>query len=467
MRKFALLFALLGCLIVSCNPFPKKSKQILRVNFPTDPPTLDPRKGGDPISSTVQFMIFEGLTRMTKHSSTELALAEKITVSDDQTVYTFFLRKTYWTDGCLVTAHDFETAWKKMMDPSFPCPNANLLYPIKNAKAAKDGKVPLDEMGVKALDTHTLEVTLEGPTPYFLELTSFCVFCPVPSHIVEKYPAWADKVSSSLVTNGPFTLKTWKHQNKMVLEKNPIYWDADDVQLNQIQISFIDNEMTALQLYESKELDFLGTPFTPIPLDSLQDLKQRGMLQIKPLGATTYCSFNTNRYPFNNADIRKAFSYAINREIIVKHMTQLNEEVATSPIPSILKFKDNSPFFEDGDDQKACLHLRKGLAELGLTVSDLSHLTFMYMEGESPKKMAQTLQQQWLETLGVKVNLECFTFKVYLDKLVHRAYDFAFTRFVIQYNDIMNILDLYKFKENPKIILDGKILNTERSSIVL
>lgn len=450
MKKCLLLLLFLTCLAVGCHSSKEKSKQVLRVNFPSDPPTLDPRKGGDPTSSTVQFMLFEGLTRMTKNSSTEPALAEKITISEDQTIYTFHLRETYWTDGHNVTAYDFETSWKKMMDPAFPCPNANLLYPIKNAKAAKEGLTSLEDMGVRALDEKTLEVTLEGPTPYFLELVSFCVFCPVPHHIVERYPQWADKVNSHLVTNGPFVLKEWKPQHKMVLEKNPDYWDKEEVQLKQIQVSFIDNEMTALQLYESDKLDFLGMPFTPIPIDSLNELKEKGVLKTKPLGATTYCSFNISRTPFNNAQIRKAFSFAIDRDAIVTHMTQLDEEVATTPIPSILKYQKTAPFFKDADHEAAKAHLTKGLQEVGMSSDTLRGLTFIYVEGDISKKVAQALQQQWYETLGVRVNLECYTLKVYLDKLMRRDYDFAFTRFVIQYNDIMNILDLYKFKENPK-----------------
>ncbi|CCB88947.1 peptide ABC transporter substrate-binding protein [Simkania negevensis] len=449
MKKIAILFTLLACLIVGCHSSPKKPKQMLRINFLSDPPTLDPRKGGDPTSSTVQFMLFEGLTRMSPHSSAELALATKITTSEDRTIYTFHLRETYWSDGHPVTAYDFEAAWKKMLDPTFPAPNAHLLYPIKNAKAAKEELVSLDEVGLRALDAQTFEVTLEGPTPYFLELIAFCVFFPVPSHIVETHPEWADKVSPHLVTNGPFILKEWKIHDKLILERNPSYWEARDVGLDGIHISLIESESTALQLYERGELDFLGL-LTPLPLDSIQDLKQKGWLKKNPLGATTYCSFNVNHTPFTNPDIRKAFAYAINREAIVKHTTQLDEEVASGPIPSILKYHMKETFFADANEQLARYHLRKGLQELGLNKSDLSKLTFMYLEGDAPKKVAQALQQQWNKVLGIRVNLECYTFKVYLDKLFRRDYEFAFTRFVIQYNDIMNILDLYKFRDNPK-----------------
>ncbi len=449
MKKFVFLIALLSVAFVGCHfSSKKKSTQILKMGFQHDPPTLDPRKGGDPTSSTVQFMLFEGLTRITKNSTTELALAEKVDISDDQKVYTFHLKKTFWTDGKPVTAYDFEMAWKNMLDPHFPCPNANLLYPIKNAKAVKEGILPLESIGLRSIDAKTFEVTLEESTPYFLELTSFCVFYPVPHHIVKKHPDWADKTGPYLVTNGPFHLKVWKPQDRMLFEKNPNYWESDLVFLEEVQICFIDNEMTMLQLYENKKLDFLGLSFSPIPLDCIETLKKD--LKTNSLGATSYCSFNMSDPIFKNQNIRKAFAYAINRKAIVKHITGLNETIATSPVPPILKFQNNRTFFEDNHQEKARFHLQKGLEELGLKAKDLKGLTMMYLATEIPSKIAQALQQQWLDVLKLHVNLECYTLKVYLDKLVHRDFQFAYTQFVIQYNDIMNILDLYKFKSNPK-----------------
>ena len=449
MKKLSLLMVLLSMALVGCHfSSKKKPTQVLKVSFQHDPPTLDPRKGGDHTSSTVQFMLFEGLTRITKNSTTELALAKKINISDDQKVYTFHLKNTFWTDGHPVTAYDFEMAWKNMLDPHFPCPNANLLYPIKNAKAAKEGKLPLESVGLRSINAQTFEVTLEGPTPYFLELTSFCVFCPVPHHIVKNHPDWADKMGPHLVTNGPFSLKVWKPQDKMILEKNPNYWESNLVFLEEIQVSFIDNEMTVLGLYENKKIDFLGLPFSPIPLDCIDSLKKE--IQTNSLGATSYCSFNVNDPIFKNQNIRKAFAYAINRKAIIQHITGLNETIATSPVPPILKFQNNPIFFEDNDQEKARFHFQKGLEELGLKPKDLNGVTMMYLAAEVPSKIAQALQQQWLDTLNINVNIECYTLKVYLDKLVHRDFQFAYTQFVIQYSDIMNILDLYKFKNNPK-----------------
>ena len=447
-----LIYILLLILFVSgCHSSTLKSKQVLKVSFPDDPPTLDPRKGGDVISSTMQFMLFEGLTRMTKESSTEPALAEKIDISDDKTVYTFHLRKTKWSDGTLVTAHDFEAAWKKMLSPTFPCPNANLLFPIKNAKKAKEGLVHVKKIGIEALDNKTLRVELEVPTPYFLELTSFCVFCPVPAKTVEDHPEWADKLNPHLIVNGPFKIKIWKKNNKMVLIKNPDYWDADQVELEQIEISFIDNNMTALQMYEKGELDFLGGLFSPIPYESISILADQKLLKTNELGATTICIFNVNTFPFNNKNIRKAFAFAIDREAIVNYITELDEKVAFDPIPPILKDNEVQGFFPTTNHKKkAQMYLKAGLKELGIKASDLNNLTFTYFVGDTHNKVVQTLQSAWLKNLGIKVTIEGYTLKVYLDKMAKKDYDFAYAMWVIQYNDAMNVFDRFKYKTNPK-----------------
>ena len=150
-----LLMLSTSCQKNSCLP---KESQVFRSNFPFDPPTLDPRKGADVVASTVHFMLYEGLTRMTPKSTHEPAVAEKIDISLDQLTYTFHLRNSYWSDGSPVTANDFAYAWRTMLEPSFPCPNANLLYPIKNSELVKQGKLSVNELGIHVIDDKTLEI---------------------------------------------------------------------------------------------------------------------------------------------------------------------------------------------------------------------------------------------------------------------------------------------------------------------
>jgi len=385
-------------------------------------------------------MLFEGLTRMTPSSTSELAIAKDVSISMDKMVYTFLLRKTFWSNGDPVTAHDFEYAWKTLLQPDFPSPDASLLFPIKNAKAAKTGEVPNDEIGVRAIDDNTLEVVLESPTPYFLELISFCLYFPVPH----------DGDFSQNMTNGPFKMKEYRPNNLMTLEKNPFYWDAEHVKLDGVQISFIEDEMTALSLYMKQELDFLGSRFSSIPLDSIPLLRKEGKLQTMPLGATSFCTFNVNTSPFSNANIRKAFAYAMDREAIITHITQMNEEVAFDPIPPLLKENHVHGFFPTQDVSKAQEYLKQGLEELGLTKEDLQDTPLVYSIGDTHSKVVQALQHQWMDALGIRVKLEGYTFKVYFDKLMKRDYKLGYGLWIIQYPDLMNIFERFKFKSNAK-----------------
>lgn len=451
MRKFLIPFACALVFCISCEKKEQmKSKQILRLNLTYEPTTMDPRKGSDAVTSLAHFMLYEGLTKITPASTHELGCAERIDLSKDKLVYTFHLKDTYWTNGDLVTAYDFEYAWKKLLDSKFPCPNAHLFYPIKNAEALKKGLVTQDDLGVKALDAHTLQVTLENPTPYFLDLTSFCVFFPVPKKVAEKDPYWAELQGPELVTNGPFVLSSWRKCNEIIVRKNHNYWNKSLPKLDQIEISIINNELTALGMYQNGQLDFLGCSLTSIPSDWIQKFASQGLLQSKPLGASSFVTFNMDSYPFNNLNIRKAFAHAIDRKAIIENITQFDEVVATGCIPPVLKDYDQHTYFEDGNFTLAKEYFAEGLKELGINKEDLNGLVLNYFSNETYRRLAQTLQQQWRSVFDIEILLEENDFKVTMDKLNRKDYTFALMMMIIQYNDQMGILDRFKLKRNPK-----------------
>ena len=416
-----------------------KVPSVLRINFSDEPATFDPRKGGDPISTTFKFMLFEGLTRMTS-SKPELALAKKFSISEDKRVYTFYLRDALWSNGDPITAHDFVYAWKTLLDSTFPSPDSPLLFPIKNARAAKLGNLPNDAIEVKAIEDKTLEVVLEHPTPYFLELLSFCIYFPVPHK----------RGFSQEITNGPFMIDNYQPNNHMVLIKNPLYWNAHNVNLNEVQISFIKDDMTALNLYMQKKLDLFGSMFSSIPVDAIPKVRKRKDWQVRPIGATSFCTFNVNLPPFSNPNIRKAFAYSMDRESIVTHITQLGEEVAIDPIPPLLQESHVYGCFPKQDVAKAQNHLQLGLKELGMEKKDLQDIPLIYLIGDPHTKVVQALQDQWTNTLGIRVKLEGYTFKVYLDKLMQKNYQLGYAFWIVQYPDAMNIFERFKFKSNAK-----------------
>jgi oligopeptide transport system substrate-binding protein len=448
-RIIFFLFSFL--ILVSCE---KKKEPIqrseLRLNIVQDQLTLDPRKGADFTSSTIQFLLFEGLTRMTPYSTVSLAIAENIELSDDMKKYTFTLRNAKWSNGDDITAFDFAETWKDMLSPSFPCPNAHLLYPIKNAEKAKRGEVSEREIGIHAVDHKTLEVYLEQPTPYFLEMISFCVFFPVDQSLVARNNKWADCSETEFVSNGAYRLVDWKIGNEIVLEKNPFYWDADNVDLDRIRISIVDNEMTALKMYEMNELDIIGLPYTGIPSDSVPSLMDKGVIKTTALPASTMCCFNMNSFPFKNANIRKAFAYAINRQEIVDNITQTGEQIGLHLVPDSLLPDQPDLFFKDGDEETARYFFKKGLRELGLTSNELGDVSLLHASTGVYPKVAQALQNQWNRVLGVSVQLKGYEYKVFLDKLTKRDYQMGQCVWIAQYQDPMNFFERFRHKDNLK-----------------
>lgn len=443
-----ILFLIAACLLASCGQ--KTPPQLLRLNIKGEPASLDPRKGGDITSAQLHFMLFEGLMRLTENGDVEPAQAASFDISEDGKIYTFHLRETKWSNGSSVTAHDFEKAWKDILDPSFPSVNAHLFYPIKNAEDAKRGLIPLAQVGITAHDDKTLVVELTQPTPYFLELTSFCVYFPVSSQVDKQCPDWAYHAGKQFVTNGPFVLSKWTHNDEIVLKKNPTYWNVNQVKLAGIHISMVSHELTALHMYENGDLDMIGQPLSPIPADALHAFKKQGLLKVNPVAGTTILAFNVQRFPFTNQNIRKAFAYAINREAIAKNITQLDEQPAVGAIPPVMKPNRFKAFYKDADAEQAKIYLEKGLKELGIAKEDLNGLTYTYSTSELNHKISQAIQQQWLEVLGIQVSLQNNEHKIHMDKLTKRDFAIGQSVWYSQYYDPINILERFKLKENTK-----------------
>jgi oligopeptide transport system substrate-binding protein len=432
------------------NPISVVEKKELRLCIPEEPLTLDPRKGGDAVSSHLHFMLFEGLTSLNEDGSVNPAQCYQIDISDDLKTYTFHMGRTLWSDGSRVTSYDFEKSWKDILSPSFPSPNAHLLYPIKGAEAAKRGEIPISMVGIHAPDPYTLIVELSQPTPYFLKLVSFCVFFPVSKALDDENPSWAFNHHKTFSSNGPFCLKEWKHHNEIRVEKNPLYHSPEKVALDAIRLSIIASEMTTFQMYENEEIDFVGHPFSMLPFDAVASLMKTQELKTTPAAATTFITFNTGCFPFNNLNMRKAFSLAIHRDEIVSNMTQLGELVATDAVPPILKNGRSQPFYTDHQPDLARYYLDLALKEMNISKKDLNQITFNYSMLENHHKVAQVLQQQWLNTLGVHVKLQSIEHKNLLEKLGKKDFSFGLTIWRAQYFDPTSILDRFKHRSNAK-----------------
>nr|WP_302053238.1 peptide ABC transporter substrate-binding protein [Bacillus sp. FJAT-29790] len=425
----------------------KKSdvNQELRVNIREEPPALHPGLATDSTSGNVLRQISEGLTRINPEGKPEEAMAEKIDVSEDLKVYTFTLRDAEWSNGDPVTAKDFETAWKWVLDPANQSEYSEILYYIKGAEAAHSGEGSLDDVGVKSVDEKTLEVTLENPTPYFTELTAFYTYLPFNSKVAEANPNWAHDAGANFTSNGPFVMKEWAHNDKIVLEKNDKYWDANTVKLDKIEMYMINDENTELSMYENGELDWAGQPTGELPTDAMQALKDEGSLTTHTIAGVYKYKFNTTVAPFDNVNIRKAFALAINRQELIDNITQGEQVPAMALVPPTIFPESEKGYFKDNDVEKAKEYLQKGLEEMGLKdPSELPAVTLSYNTNESHQKIAQAIQDMWKQNLGVEVTLDNQEWKVYLDKLHTLDYQVGRLGWLADFNDAITFLELYR-----------------------
>lgn len=450
MKKIIIfVFLFFTFFFLSCQKNKNMNARKLNINFNMDPKTLDSRKSGDIPTSALLFLISSGLTESTASGEIIPALAESYEISKDQKTYIFHIRKdAKWSDGVKITAWDFEKTWKKILDPTFPALCPHLFYAIKNAEQASKGELPLSDVGVSATDEHTLTVTLNAPTPYFLSLTSFCVFFPIPTHIEEKDPQW-DSANKPQVCSGPFKLKKWNQSNNLILEKNPLHWNAKNIWLNEVFINIVADENTSFQMFENNQVDWIGALLSPLPVDCINSIKGRKEFSESPIGATTFCSFNTDKFPFNNKNLRKAFGLAIDRKSIVDNIIQGNELIATRCIPPLLVNNKNMFYYKDNDIEKALEYFNIALKELKIKKEDLK-ITFSYGSSILHKKPAEALVQYWTSIFKIPITLELVEEKVLMERLHKHQYQSGLFHWLIQYRDPMNIFVRFKNKIHSK-----------------
>lgn len=413
--------------------------QTLRLNLPDDPASFDPRLVRNLRDLTLVKQIYEGLMRNDVNGALQQALAEKIHISEDQRTYTFTLKKSYWSNGEPVTADNFKNAWTRVLEPSFASDYSFLLYPIKNAQAIREGKKSSDTVGIFAPDDQTLIVELHTPTPYFLEMTAFPTFYPVSE---------AKDTEGRTLTNGPFKLKAWIPQTQLLLEKNPMYWDAAAVSLDEINFSIIPDNLTEFYLFEKGELDWVGQPISAnLPSDLIGKLKESQKLDSYNIAGTFWVRFNTRNNLFANANIRKAFSLAINRKELITHILQGNQMPATGPVPPCMSLQ-SKPYFEDGSVKEARVLLERGLYELGLNETTLPDITYHYSQSERGHKIAQLLQEQWKRAFTLPIHIQALELHVYRQKIKDGSFQFGSGEWIADFNDPIAFLERFKYAQN-------------------
>ena len=364
-------------------------------------------------------------------------MATKVEANKDGSVWTFTIRKdSRWSDNAPVSARDFEWSWKRQLDPATGAPYASFLYDIKNGEAFNKKKITdPNEVGVKAKDDWTLEVTLEGPRGYFPVLAAYLAALPAYRPAVEKHgDKWTE--AANIVCNGPFTLEAWEHNKQMVLRKNPYYYGAKDVRLTRVIIPIIPVASGALP-YENNELDM-----TTLQAGDLKRLQSDPRMQKDvfryPFPGTWYLILQVTKPPFDNLKVRRAVSHAIDRENVVK-VSQGLAVPAWSMIPPGFPGALDDPKIKTIQrfDKKAAMEALKGTPYEGgknwprITLS-------MRDEGLGSKPLAEAVQAVLLENLNMRTELEVLEPRVFRERLWKQDLQFVWIRWFMDYPDPHN-----------------------------
>ena len=417
-----LLAYLASLLFLPASAFGERT--VLRLPMMGEIPTLDPGLAEDSASIEVVEQLFLGLTDFDDDTSEVVPeLATSWNAGKDGLTYTFKLRKARWSDGRPVTAQDVVWAARRNINPATASPYAYMMYGIRNAEGINTGKIKeVSTLGVKALDARTVRFTLRQPAAYFPAIAGMWMLRPLPRQAIEAHGnRWTDP--AHLVGNGPYLLASWKRGDMLVLKRNPAYFDAARVRIPEVRYLIIPESTTGMAMYENGELDMLGGGYLGPPGPDMARIKADPVLgkelRIRPSMCTYYYAFNNARPPFDDARVRKAFSAAIHRKLLIDRIVRGDQQPATTLVPPRV-FGAVPPAAGVGiahDPQAA----RKWLAAAGYPGGrGFPPVVLMYNTSEGHARIAQAIQQMWRKVLGVTVRVENQEWKVYL-KTIRRA----------------------------------------------
>lgn len=454
---FFLIFSTLSCK-KSLSPSEDISTAYLYLQ--AEPFSLDPRIGGDRRSQCLLRELFEGLTRISKDGSYELALAKNYTLSEDALTYTFTLHPSLWSNGDPVTASDFIESWKSLIDPNFITPYSYAFYVIKNAKKAHMKECSIDEIGLKKIDDLSFEITLEHPASYFLELLSNPLYSPV--HPLCRVPGsqWSTGTSNTTyISNGPYRLTQHILKSHLLLEKNSLYWNSEDpAQTEKLHFSILEDPQTALSMFQTNQIDWLGDPFGNMSLETIHTLDQRETLYKLHKGGVYWYVVSTTKPHLSSVKIRQALAHAINREAITKDLLQGGEVPAFSHIPKEMTLL-TSPIFLDNRKDIANKLFEEGLQELGLTRTTFPPLVISHWSDGRERMMAEVIQDQIQKALGIEVVLESQDWSSYLKKVTSGDLELGGFGWYSWFFDPMYNLEYIKFANSG---INGSLWQNDR-----
>ncbi len=445
-----IIAACLGALLSACgtgesNVAASNKTGFLHYGNGAEPQGLDPHVVTGVPESHIVRALFEGLAVKNPITlESEPGVAERWAISEDGRVYTFYINpEAKWSNGERMTASDYVWSWNRALHPDTGSLYAYMLYPIVNSEAYSKREITdFGKVGVKALDDLTLQVTLNEPTPYFLQLMDhYSTFAVHPETLLkhgkmtDRYTPWTRV--GNMVSNGPFTLEEWSLNRRIIVEKSDHYWDRDNVSLNGVYFYPTENLVSEERMFRAEQLHFTQT----VPLDKIPAYREREnspYVQAPYLG-TYYYLINTDRPPVDDARVRKALSFALDRDKLTNTVLQ-NTAIPAYSItpPNTLGYYPPKLFEYDIEEA------RRLLAEAGYPNGEgWPGLEIVYNTQEAHRKVAVAIQQMWKEALNIDITISNQEWKVYLNTISQRQFQVARRGWIGDYVDANNFLDLF------------------------
>lgn len=441
--------------------------KILSVQIGPNPETIDPALNSAVDGGNMLLHSHECLLTVAEDGTLAPGQAESWEVSDEEglegLIWTFHLRDGLkWSDGSDLTAEDFVYSWKRVCDPMIAAPYADtVLSMVEGFDEAIAGDI--DALQVEATDAQTLVVTLKAPCSYFGSLAAFATLSPVQQATVEANgDAWAT-AAETYICNGPFYISEWVPSSYILMSKNPYYWNADAIKLDGIRFNLIEDANAAYSAYQTGEVLFIKD----VPTEEIPSLTGASDFYVDPIIGTYYLSLNIDREPFNDANVRKALSLAIDREYVAGTLMQGTYSAASNFMgPGWIdtdgkQFMDNAnggqPYIDTTDYDANLEEAKKLLADAGYPDGEgLPAIKYTTNDSGYHKVVAEYLQQAWAE-IGVDLSVDIVEWASFTPMRRNGDYDAARNGWVGDYSDPSNMLDLFYSTNGNN---DGNFSNT-------
>ena len=417
--------------ILGCSSSKEDISSTLRIGNGAEPTTLDPHLASTMAEAHILNALFEGLIGPDPENDLGIApgVARSWTSNDNHTQFTFTLRhNARWSDGSRVTSQDFHDAYERILNPKLGAGNAELLYDLRHAKAYNEGVIKdFSKVGIETPDEHTLILSLERSTPYFLQKLKHWAWRPIHRLSIEANGGFHDlannwATNAPIISNGPYVIKKWRRNERIELERNASYWDAHSVSIKSLQFYPYENIQTEFRAFQASQLDITEE----IPSEQMGQVIEN--LRQDPILATTYLLLNNESPSLADVSFRKALSQAINRKLLIRAIEKSGSP-ATSFTPGSIPDYEAADFDTDP------------IADFDRPASPLR---FLVSNRESSIALAEAMQQMWRRELGIDVRIQNMEFKSLLASLDAGDYDISYLAWHGDYLDPITFLEIWR-----------------------